>query len=82
VEHKATLEIIMRIQSRSPMFERSSLRKLSSRSLPRGIRVALRHRESMRGWVTDDMGTHPANAGNHAANEATSDDRSFETGTF
>jgi hypothetical protein len=57
------------------MFERPSLRKLSSRSLPRGAGLAPRRGGSIRGWVTDDLGAQPAHAGNHAAHEAATADR-------
>jgi len=52
------------------MFERSRVRKLSSRSLPRGTGLAPRRCGAMRGWVTDDAGAQTAKANSHAAHEA------------
>ncbi len=52
------------------MFERPRLRKLSSRSLPRGTGLAPRRWGAMRGWVIDDTGAQTANAENPAAHDA------------
>jgi hypothetical protein len=53
------LDIIMQNPSRASMFQRSRLRKLSSRSLPRGTGLAPRRYGSMRGWVIDPVSTQP-----------------------